>query len=108
MDERELKLFFRSLSDENRLKIVRMLMDHPKLRVCDFMRLLKLSQPHVSFHIKVLRKANVISCRRVGKWAYCSLNRENPLLNALIDFIKVVNLDQEKIGFCETDLEVKP
>ena len=107
MKERELKQFFHSLSDENRLKIVRMLIDYPELCVCDFMNLLNLSQPHISFHIRVLKKANIISCKKVGRWVYCSLNKENPLLNSVINHIKTIDLDKEKIESCEVNLEEK-
>jgi Predicted transcriptional regulators len=106
MKEKELKQFFHSLSDESRLKIVRMLMDNSELCVCDFMRLLKLSQPHVSFHIRVLKEAKIINCKKVGRWVYCSLNKENPLLNAVLEFIKDIELDKEEIGCCDINLEV--
>ena len=107
MREKELKQFFHSLSDESRLKIVRMLIDNSELCVCDFMRLLKLSQPHVSFHIRVLKEANIINCKKVGRWVHCSLNKENPLLNAVSEFIKDIELDKEEIGCCGINQEEK-
>ena len=44
--------------------------------VCDIMKLTKLSQSRISYHIKILKEAGLISDRQEGRWVYYSLKKE--------------------------------
>ena len=66
---------FHALSDETRLEIVRRLRGGERC-VCDLTDLLDASQSRLSFHIKVLKDAGLISDRREGRWNYYALNRD--------------------------------
>src|SRR6266568_4437008 len=66
---------FHALSDETRLEIVRRLRGGERC-VCDLTDLLEASQSRLSFHIKVLKDAGLISDRREGRWIHYSLNRD--------------------------------
>ena len=100
MDIREV---FYALSDDVRLKIVRLLIAHSELCVCQFQEIFNLSQPHISFHLRILKKAGLVNSRKVGKWSYYSLNKENPLLENLIPIIeKNVNVIGVK-NFCSIE-----
>lgn len=60
---------FHALSDETRLAIVQKLRDGEQC-VCELTDLLDAAQSRLSFHLKVLRDAGLVDCRREGRWAY--------------------------------------
>lgn len=66
---------FHALSDETRLSIVRRLQTGERC-VCDLTDLLSAAQSRLSFHLKVLKDAGLVSDRRDGRWVHYSLNRE--------------------------------
>jgi ArsR family transcriptional regulator, arsenate/arsenite/antimonite-responsive transcriptional repressor len=64
---RELAGIFQALSDETRLRILKLL-EHGELCVCDIFSALEMVQPKVSFHLAVLRDAGLITDRKEGRW----------------------------------------
>lgn len=66
---------FQALSDETRLAVVLRLRDGERC-VCDLMDEVDAAQSRLSFHLKVLRDAGIVGCRREGRWAYYWLNPE--------------------------------
>ncbi|MBA3470761.1 MAG: helix-turn-helix transcriptional regulator [Herpetosiphonaceae bacterium] len=44
--------------------------------VCDLETAVAVKQPTVSYHLKLLRDAGLVSYERQGPWAYYTLNRE--------------------------------
>jgi ArsR family transcriptional regulator, arsenate/arsenite/antimonite-responsive transcriptional repressor len=71
----ETAALFHALSDPTRLQILRCLASCERC-VCDLTEALDASQPRLSFHLKVLRQAGLVSDRRSGRWVYYTLNRE--------------------------------
>lgn len=65
---------FHALSDETRLEIVGML-SHGERCVCDLTSVLEAAQSRLSFHLKTLKDAGIVSDRREGRWVYYSLKR---------------------------------
>ncbi|HET7234648.1 MAG TPA: metalloregulator ArsR/SmtB family transcription factor [Longimicrobium sp.] len=63
---------FHALSDETRLRIVQMLQGGEHC-VCDLTGALDAAQSRLSFHLKTLREAGLVSDRRMGRWVYYSL-----------------------------------
>ena len=45
--------------------------------VCEFMEALQLSQPAVSYHLKILKNARLVKCSKEGKMIFYSLDKEN-------------------------------
>lgn len=73
---RELRDYFRILSDSARLRILDYLAASPAdLKVSDLARGVKMSQPLCSWHLRRLAKLQLVKIRRVGREARCSLNR---------------------------------
>ena len=72
----ELKTILKALAGVARMTIVYHLMRRPEITVTDLTDLLGISQPLVSWHLRKLRRAGVISTRRVGRQVYCSLNAD--------------------------------
>ena len=65
----ELLSIFKALSDETRLRIVKLL-EMGELCVCDIVAALDIVQPKASFHLGVLKDAGLIKDRREGKWMH--------------------------------------
>src|SRR5207237_767988 len=66
--------WFHALSDETRLEIVRLL-SHSERCVCELQDAVGAAQSRLSFHLKSLKDAGLVSDRREGRWVYYSLNR---------------------------------
>ena len=64
---------FKALSDETRLRILKLL-EHGELCVCDIVAALDTIQPKVSFHLATLKEAGLIKDRKQGKWIHYSLD----------------------------------
>ena len=63
---------FHALSDETRLGILEMLRQGERC-VCDLQAELDAAQSRLSFHLKVLKAAGLVTDRREGRWAYYTL-----------------------------------
>ncbi len=66
---------FRALSDETRLRVVDQLRGGEQC-VCELTAALDLGQSLLSFHLKTLKDAGLVTDRRDGRWAYYSLTYE--------------------------------
>lgn len=72
---RELKLMLHACADVTRLCILRLLGEGQELSVSDLTLALRLSQPLVSWHLRILRRCGLIATRRTGRQALYRLNR---------------------------------
>ena len=63
---------FHALSDETRLGILEMLRGGERC-VCDLQADLGAAQSRLSFHLKVLREAGLVTDRKEGRWSYYAL-----------------------------------
>src|SRR3954463_15087785 len=66
---------FHALSDEIRVRVVVLLLQGERC-VCDLMDDLGLAQSRLSWHLKTLSDAGIITGRREGRWNYYSLNAD--------------------------------
>lgn len=79
----DLLAVFKALGDPARLRIIEFLYRpdaaccsaEDKVCACDVESLLKLSQPAVSHHMKILTQAGLVSAEKEGRWVYYRLNR---------------------------------
>jgi ArsR family transcriptional regulator len=62
-----------ALSDETRLAILERLRNGERC-VCDLADLLSAGQSRLSFHLKTLRDAGLVTDRREGRWVHYSVN----------------------------------
>ena len=60
---------FKALSEETRLRIVKLL-EHGELCVCDIVAALDMVQPKVSFHLNALKEAGFLKDRKQGRWTH--------------------------------------
>lgn len=70
--------FYKCLADETRFQLIMLLQQHDELCVCEFIEHLDLSQPKISRHLAQLRKCEVLSDHRKGKWVYYRINPSLP------------------------------
>ncbi len=68
-----LTALFKALSDETRLRIVKLL-EQRELCVCDIVAALAIVQPKASFHLGVLKEAGLVRDRKAGKWIHYRLD----------------------------------
>jgi ArsR family transcriptional regulator len=72
----ELSVHFEGLAHPTRLTIVERLAAAAEMRVSELAELCKVSQPRMSWHLRILRRAQVIRTRREGREVFCRLDRD--------------------------------
>lgn len=92
---------FKLLSDDIRLKTLLLILHETQLCVCELMVALdEPSQPKVSRHLAVLRKAGVLLDKKQKQWVYYSLSPKLPAW-----FVAVLeNLTQTQTHYFATEL----
>ncbi|MCS6926472.1 MAG: metalloregulator ArsR/SmtB family transcription factor [Candidatus Binatia bacterium] len=65
--------WFHALADETRLRIIECLSEGEQC-VCELTDQLDIAQSRLSFHLKTLKDAGIVTDRRVGRWVYYALN----------------------------------
>ncbi len=76
---REFRAHYQALANVTRLRILTFLAGIQEITVQELADAMGLSQPRLSWHLRMLRKGQVIRARRAGRAVYCSLNREGLL-----------------------------
>jgi ArsR family transcriptional regulator len=64
---------FKALADPARVALVARLGHGEEVCVCDLVAGSNLSQPTISHHLAILRRAGLVTSRRKGTWAYYRL-----------------------------------
>ena len=73
---RRVSNLFKALNDETRVKIINALI-LSEMCVCDIAALLNMTQPAVSHHLKLLKQAQLVKYRRIGKEMHYLLDDEH-------------------------------
>ena len=95
---------FQALSDQTRLRIVRLLADsNEEACLCEIADSLDEPEYKLSRHLKILRQAGLLSAVKEGRWVYHKVIRGEGFLDLLFDSIrslpdteKVFSADQKK------------
>ena len=74
----------KALADETRLKILDML-SCGQMCACKILEAFDITQPTLSYHMKILTEAGLVTGVRDGAWMHYSLHHQN--IGALKDFI---------------------
>ena len=85
-------LIFKALSDETRLKIVDML-SCEELCACNILETFNITQPTLSYHMKILTECGLVKSRKEGQWTRYSLNGD--LVEAIKAFLAGITADKE-------------
>ena len=73
---KELTHFFYALKEAWRLRMLCVLAETAELTVSELAEQLDISQPLVSWHLRRLRQAHIVSVRREGRESFYALDRE--------------------------------
>ncbi len=96
---------FKSLSDPNRLRILKML-QHKPLCVCEITDILKLAASTVSKHLSIMKETGFIIEEKDGKWVNYMINPDpaDPRISSILSTLdfwiadhKIINKDKEKV-----------
>lgn len=77
------EMVFKALADKKRIRILKTLNKNGSTCVCDLVDEFKLSQSKLSYHLKLLLEANLITKKSEGKWNYYDINK-----STLTDILK--------------------
>lgn len=73
-DYHALAEYFKALADGLRLRILTLLADCGEMNVSGLAKALRVSQPLVSWHLRLLTKSGLVQVRKIGREVYCSLS----------------------------------
>ena len=72
MNEEYIRVF-KAFADANRIRVLELLCDGEQC-ACVLLDDMKISQPTLSHHMKILCDSGIVNSRRDGKWNYYSIN----------------------------------
>lgn len=75
MEDKQIVTLFKALCDENRLQILRLLRSGEKC-ACKLLEEMKITQPTLSHHMKILCDSGIVTGRKEGKWMHYSISGE--------------------------------
>lgn len=76
VDFSKYELQFKALADQKRLQIMYELTQKGSVCVCDLVEIVNMPQSKLSYHLKILLDANLITKETKGTWSYYELNHE--------------------------------
>jgi ArsR family transcriptional regulator len=99
----KLSEILKALADENRIRIVNLLLKEAELCVCEIETILELSQTNASRHLAKLKSAGMVALRKENQWAYYRIAEKFVSGHGLLlDYLKNALQDDET---CVSDLE---
>ncbi len=102
-----LSKIFKALSDKNRVKILSFIYEKEckcESNQCEYRnetcikelsKLLNITIPTISHHIKELINANLITTKKEGRWVYCKINKK-ALEKACIFLCNLSNIKKQE------------
>ena len=66
---------FKAFADENRIQILELLRDGERC-ACRLLEEMKITQPTLSHHMKILCAAGIVVGRKEGKWMHYSISED--------------------------------
>ena len=82
---------FHALSDPTRLAVLELLREGERC-VCELQAEIDASQSRLSFHLKVLKDAGLVSDRKEGRWSYYAMTSET--LSEAHDVVRALATEQ--------------
>lgn len=91
----EINRALKAISDRTRLQIVQMLGEQ-ELCACDLLEVFDITQPTLSYHMRILMQAGIVSGKKEGVWMRYSLVPETMV--ALTRFFSALSPDNSQNG----------
>lgn len=73
LNEKKTAIIFKAFCDENRIKILKLLVTGEKC-ACKLLEEIKVTQPTLSHHMKILCDSGIVTGRKDGKWTHYSIS----------------------------------
>lgn len=83
----------KALGDETRIRIIDML-STGELCACDILEEFHITQPTLSYHMKILVESGIVQSRKAGTWTRYSINQE--VLGTLTGFLEGISESVER------------
>ena len=74
-DKKRMAVMFKAFADENRIQILELLRDGERC-ACRLLEEMKITQPTLSHHMKILCDSGIVVGRKAGKWMHYSISAE--------------------------------
>ena len=101
-NHKEYVAVFKALGDETRLKIIEML-SCGELCACDILESFQITQPTLSYHMKILTESGLVIARKEGSWMRYRNNTK--LVEAVKEFWESITIPSESC-ICNEKREV--
>lgn len=90
------ELFFSALADRTRLRLLNLMRDG-EVCVCFFAETLATNNPKISRHLSYLKRADLVSGRRDGKWMHYRINepKDERALEVFSSTMKMLAADKQ-------------
>ena len=89
-DYEKYALMLKALSDETRIKIFHML-SNGELCACKILEEFQITQPTLSYHMKILSESGLVNSRKDGVWMKYSIDENS--LELLINLFDNISID---------------
>ncbi|WP_159638688.1 ArsR/SmtB family transcription factor [Erysipelothrix anatis] len=76
MNNADFALLFKAMSDETRLRIINML-SKENLCACHILEVFPITQPTLSYHMKILVDSGIVDSKKDGNWTRYYLNKDS-------------------------------
>ena len=89
----------KSLSDQNRVRIIMALLEIRELCVCQIIEFLGLAPSTVSKHMFILKNAGLVECKKSGVWIYYRINSSpSSVIRGALNWLKTSLSGDAKIA----------
>ena len=75
MGNKRMAAMFKAFADENRIQILELLRDGERC-ACRLLEEMKITQPTLSHHMKILCDSGIVVGRKDGKWMHYSISED--------------------------------
>jgi len=86
---------FKALSDRTRLEILSLLIQK-KMCVCELSKILNMSQPRVSRHLKILTDSGILNHEKTAQKVFYSINSKDPINVKFFTIVKKGKYEKRK------------
>jgi DNA-binding transcriptional ArsR family regulator len=81
------RVIFKILGDRNRYRIFEMLGKRSQLPVSDIAKVLKISMPLASHHLKIMEQADMLVRDKEGQKVYYKLSTDNKIAQSISEYV---------------------
>ncbi|MGN0336443.1 MAG: ArsR/SmtB family transcription factor [Lachnospiraceae bacterium] len=101
MDNKRMAAMFKAFADENRIQILELLRDGERC-ACRLLEEMKITQPTLSHHMKILCDSGIVVGRKEGKWMHYSISEDGmrDVRNYLDELMKYTKMGDDSQKSC--------